>query len=409
MNGARAGSLAIFSVGLLFAAGFDGSKWRFVSRVMVPEPERLAVVPFDRELYERMRPDLADLRIIEAGAEAPYIIETASGSVEQTECDAEMLNKALVPREGVQLTLDLASCKDQPRHSRLRIATKETNFRQKVRIQTSDDNKFWAIAREDGYIFDFTQDDRKFSALTVDYPVSTSRYVRATIFGWTSAGAVTGTWAGYRIEHPAEHVIIGSITPEVIEPGRVKLDLGQSGLPYDRIQLDVDSLDFHRAAELEASDDNKTWSLVASGTIFQVSGDESLALSFPVRRDRYLRLRIFNGDSPPVHVARVHVERLKQLIKFLDPDGGEVFFYFGNPAARAPSYDLAAVLSHRKPMEVATPTVEPWKVNPDYRPPVPPRKPWTDRYPILLYVLLGTAVVAMGLVAIVFMMKVRRV
>ena len=222
-----------------------------MTRVTALEPESLNAVAFDRGIYSRMRTDLADLRIIRAGAEVPYTIETLSGSVEQAECSAEVLNKSVaIPGEGVQLTLDLPSAGAHQKHSRLRISTGEKNFRQKVRIQSSDDNRFWATAREDGYIFDLTQSDRKFSALTVDYPASTSRYVRATIFGWKSASAVTGAWAGYRAEHPAERIVVASIAPGPAEDGRLKLDLGQSGLPYDRIRLEVGKRRFrHRAAE----------------------------------------------------------------------------------------------------------------------------------------------------------------
>jgi len=59
-----------------------------------------------------------------------------------------------------------------PSTAALRLSAAESNFRQKVRIETSDDNRFWLVSRDDGYIFDFTQGDRKLSVLTVDYPVS---------------------------------------------------------------------------------------------------------------------------------------------------------------------------------------------------------------------------------------------
>jgi hypothetical protein len=126
-----------------------------------------------------------------------------------------------------------------------------------------------------------------------------------------------------------------------------------------------------------------------------------------VRYDRYLRLRIFDGDNPPAPVIRVYVERLKQLIEFLIPDGEDVLLYYGNPNARLPSYDFAAILSHRKPMDIATPATEAWKVNPDYRAPPQPKKPWSDRYPTVLYLVLGSAILAMGLATLRFLMKVR--
>src|SRR5262249_38718729 len=135
--------------------------------------------------------DLADLRIVKGGEEVPYVIDTMGGSVEERECYPDMVNRSVIRGSGLQITLDLARCGPNPRHSRIRLATRETNFRQRVRIETSGDNRVWSVTREDGYIFDFTQSDKKFSVLTVDYPVSTRRFVRATIFGWSDPGAVT--------------------------------------------------------------------------------------------------------------------------------------------------------------------------------------------------------------------------
>ena len=57
----------------------------------------------------------------------PYVIETKAGSVER-ECHPAAINKVVVPGSGVQITLDLAKCKDEPKHSRLRIATAETKL-----------------------------------------------------------------------------------------------------------------------------------------------------------------------------------------------------------------------------------------------------------------------------------------
>jgi Protein of unknown function (DUF3999) len=407
MTGIRALNLA-----LLLAAGFDHSAWRFVAPVRVLESGRLCVIPFDRTLYSRMRPDLGDLRIVKDDEEIPYVIEALAGSVEERECRPAAINKAVVPGAGVQITLDLAKCKDEPKHSRLRIATAETNFRQRVRIETSDDNRFWAVAREDGYIFDFTQGDKKLSALTVDYPVSTGRYVRATIFGWTSADAIADAWSAYRVEQVAERYIVAGITPERTEdPGTrtsiLTLDLSQPGLPNDRVRLDVDRSDFHRAVELESSDDAKTWRLAAQGTVFQVGNEQSLALSYPERHNRYLRLRIFNGDNRPVPVVRVYVETLKRVMKFLPTSAGDIQLYYGNPDAQPPVYDFAAILSRQAPLPETTPLVGEWKLNPDYRSPTEPVKPWSERHPALLYAVLGAAVIGMGLVTVRFLLKVR--
>jgi hypothetical protein len=404
--------LLLLCASLLSGAAFDASHWKYHLPVRVPESGRLCVIPFDRQLYSRMRLDLGDLRVVKDSEEIPYIIETLAGSVEQQECRAETLNKSVIPHTGVQITLDLDKCKDLKQHSRIAFTTGETNFRQRVRIETSDDNRFWLVSREDGYIFDFTQSDRKLSVLTVDYPVSTRRYVRATVFGWTETEAVSGARSFYRVVRPAERYILDAIIPERSEDPEtrssvLKLDLAQSGLPHDRIRLEADRADFHRAAELEASDDAKTWSLVTRGTLFQVSGEQSLAIDYPSRHERYLRLRIFNGDNRPVPVPRVYVETLKRVFKFLPASAGDLWLYYGNPDARPPVYDLAAVLGRQAPIPETTLVIGEWKTNPDYKPPPGQEKPWSEQHPAALYTVLGLAVVGMGLVTVRFLSKVR--
>ena len=415
MNGMPArkcAALGLACLSLLPGAGFESTHWKFQAPVRVLETGRLCVIPFDRTLYARMRQDLGDPRIVKDGEEIPYLIETLSGSVRERECRPAMLNKSVAPDTGVQITLDVASCKEEPQHSRLRLSTGEINFRQKVRIETSDDNRFWLVARDDAYIFDFTQADRKLSVLTVNYPVSTRRYVRVTVFGWTTTDAVKDAWSAYRVERMAERYILDAITPDRSEDAETRsslltLDLAQAGLPHDRVRVDVDHSDFHRGVELEASNDAKTWSVIGRGTIFQVPGEQSLAITYPERHDRYLRLRIFNGDNRPVPVSRVYVETLKRLFKFLPESDGDVVLYFGNPGAQRPVYDLAAILGRQAPIPETTPLVGEWKLNPDYRPPAEPVKPWSERHPKVLYWVLGVAVVGMGTVTVRFLIKVR--
>lgn len=408
----RALSAATITTVALVAAGFDSSKWQFLQPVHVPESGRLCAIAVDRTLYSRMRQDLGDLRIMKDADEVPYVIETMTGSVEERECRPELLNKSVEPGGNLQITLDLAGCKDARKHSRLRIETPRVNFRQKVQIETSDDNSYWVIARREGYVFDFTQDDRKLSALTVDYPVSTRRYVRATIFGWNDTAAISGAWSAYRTEHPPERVIIDAITPQRSEDRTTKsslllLDLGQSGLPHDRVRLEAGSEEFHRAVQLDASDDNKAWFLLTQGTVFRVPDEESLALTYSKRHERYLRLRIFNGDNRPVSVPRVYVETPKQSIKFLSSSAGDVTLYYGNPSATPPVYDLAAILSRRAPLPETTALIGEWRVNPAYQAPAKPVAPWSERHPAVLYAVLGVAVACMAALTILFFLQVR--
>jgi hypothetical protein len=396
----------------LAAAAFDTSPWQYRSRIQPnDDPASIAVVRLAPEVYVRARRDLADLRIVRGGEEVPYLIETLRGSVEDHELEPAILNKSIAPARGLQITLDLGG---HLKHSRLRISTSETDFRQKVRIETGDDNRRWATARDDGYIFDFSKGDRHVAMLSVDYPVSTRRYVRATIFGWTRIAALGRAWLAYHHEQGAERDVVATVAPERTEDVRTKsslllLDLKQAGLPHDRVRLESRDAPFYRAVELEASSDQKNWQYVTSGTVYQIEGESSLSLPFSERHDRYMRLRIFNGDDRPVQVSRVFVEAPARLLRFpMSRGAGDSWLYFGNPDAKPPAYDFAALLARQAPRPEARASLSPIAANPGYRPPPAPVPPWSERHPQLLYATLALAVLVMGYVTVRFLMKVTR-
>ena len=104
---------------------------------------------------------------------------------------------------------------------------------------------------------------------------------------------------------------------------------------------------------------------------------------------------------------RVYVETLKRIFKFLPASAGDVWLYYGNPSASPPVYDLGAILGRQAPIPETTAVIGEWKLNPDYRPPPGQEKPWSERYPAVLYTVLGLAVVGMGLVTVRFLLKVR--
>ena len=401
-------SLLLFSVAAIRA--LDTTRWQVEAPIQVPPGSAgIASAKLTRDIYVRSRADLADLRVVRGGEEIPYLVEVRRGSVEFRETEPTVINQSVIPGRGLQLTLDLGS---HIMHSRIRISTGEANFRQKVRIETSNNERSWAIARIEGYIFDFSQGDHHMALLTVDYPVSTMRYVRVTVFGWMKTDAVRQVWSAYRNEHPAEREVMATVVPEHSEDPQNKssvllVDLKQSGVPYDRIRVEAAPAHYVRAVELETSTGAKDWHFVASGTIYQTAGDSSDSLTFGERHDRYLRLRIFNGDDQPVPVNRIVLEDTVRLLKF--PLGaGQSYLFAGNPQAKAPSYDFAAVLA-REPAqpEVRAVLLAP-SANPGYRPPPPPVKPWSERYPQLLYGTLALAIVVMGYITVRFMLKVKK-
>ncbi len=101
----------------------------------------------------------------------------------------QMFDQSIVPNVGLEFTVQ---SRHGGAHNKVVIFTDLKNFRNRVRIETSQDGVRWSVARNDGAIFNFSQDGREFSSTSVEYPVSRRPFLRATIFGWTKNGSVTG-------------------------------------------------------------------------------------------------------------------------------------------------------------------------------------------------------------------------
>ncbi|MBK9168141.1 MAG: DUF3999 family protein [Bryobacterales bacterium] len=397
--------LSVVLVGAAAAQDFDASLWRFRQPFRVNTSERVPVLPLDPNVYGRARTDFADLRVVRDGIEIPYVLERFDGSVAERTLSAKLIDRTITPEGALRVTLDLGE--GPHRHGRVRISTAEKNFRRRVRVETSEDNTYWATAREEAYLFDFSQDGREISVLTVDYPESTRRYIRLAIGDWSRPDTLTGATAFLREEKPAEREVLSSVLPEVSQEGRttvLSLDLAREGIPYDRITFDTGEAPFHRAVELEFSMDRKDWRVYSRGVIWKHAAGSSLSLSFPERHERYLRARIFNGNDAPVSVFRVHIEGPRRVLKLAPGIAGDYILYFGNPKAERAEYDLRHILARQGTPGEEPAIAERWQPNPLYR---GATLPWTDRYPAVLYTILGLAILIMVAITVRFLRKVR--
>lgn len=398
--------LSFLAFAVLLRADFNPSRWEFRRALGALEAHRGYVVVLDRTVYEGAQQDLSDLRVTQDGQEVPYVLETQACLLEQTELRPEILDRVVVPGIGLQLTLDL---RRPAKHNRLRIATAQTNFRTKVRIETSADGRTWAVARFGGYVFDFSQGDTRVSVLAVDYPLSTRCYVRATFMGWMRTDAVRDAWLTNRQEVSATWQIVAVAKPVRVEDrgtSRIVLDLGAS-MPHSRLRIATDTPLFQRACQIESSSNRKDWTYIARGLVYRFPDEESLALDFPEQHDRYVRLTVLNGDDRPVAIQRVSFETLERRVRFLAQSPGEYALHYGNRDASRPSYDLAAILARRASASEVLLAAGPQQTNPVYQPSVA-RKPWSERHPSVLYVVLAGAILGMGYITVRFFLGVRK-
>ncbi len=396
---------------LLLRADFQPSRWQFRRPLSFDSGVAAATINIDRGIYVHSEPGLGDLRVVHGGSsapeEVPYVLEKMSGSRQRREISSRVIDQGVTPAGNLELTVDLGAAQ---RHNGIRLATPRNNFRQRVGIATSEDGLNWARVRDDGYVFDFSQDNRRVSVLYVGYPVSSRRYVRVTVYGWNDPKAVAQCWVAIEENTPPVRDAMASLIPAPQLDAETQStiytwDLGMPGIPHDQLSLEIDTPAFERAAAAETSSDGKDWSPLGSGALYRFSKEQSLSLDFPVSHDRYLRLRIYNRDDRPLEVKAAGLSVIRTRVKFKGANSGAYWLYYGNADAHPPSYDLRDQLAREAPVSELTIAPGAEEPNPDYRQKPPPVKPWSERHPAVLYVTLALAVVGMGTVTVRFLKK----
>ncbi len=405
--------LLIFAL-LASAAPINLSTWKYRKKIALTPGDGLAVARLDREVYAAIGSRYYKMRVYRDSEEIPYIFGSPNRGPEDRMVTPEPLyDQSIVPSVGLQFTLHMSP---GPRN-KLVIFTDLKNFRNRVQIETSQDGVHWSIARTDGAIFNFSQDGREFSSTSVEYPVSKKPFLRATIFGWTKNGSVTGASVDHEEERREIFEVYATATPAISEDTSAKstlaqIDLGQMGLPVNRLRLQSSSPQFQRAVSVEASGDGQNWSYAGSGTIARLPGpeftEESLTISVNGGQ-RYFRLRIYNRDDQPIRIDRIQAEGEVNQVKFLASTPGNYWLYYDGPEpelARMPEYDLGTILARQTLAEHLWP-LGAAENNPAYHAPPEPKKPWSEQHPAILYTVLGGAVLALGIATLRFMARLR--
>ncbi len=396
--------LSLLAVSCLLRADFNGQHWQFRTPIQVKEKAAISMFTVDGSVYRNSHARLSDLRIIRNGSETPYQLQALSGRQEEVELRPALLDKAVAAHTGLQAVLDL---KGHQQHNRLRIVTGQSNFRETVRVETSDDDRNWSLVRDDGLIFDISRQDRHIADLTVEYPVSTRRYLRLTIPEWKDPAYLQSAWLTYRNEIDAVRDAFATLTPVVNEDSQAQttslfLDIGFNGMPYDRLELSIGSGMFFRDVEVFSSSDGKQWFFVGASVISRTSERSQLSVQVPEQWTRYLKVVIFNGDNPPLSAGRVILSGTRRIVRFPSVEPGPYWLYSGNSTAKESSYDFVRVVPDSVNATVVI--LGEWQTNAQYE---PPRLPWTDQHPHFLTAVLIAAVAVMGYVTLRFFMKVK--
>lgn len=411
-------------------ADFKLENWKYFRDITLPldfKNSGYIGIPIPEEIFGNASKDLKDLRIIRDNLqEEPYKLEISKEIIDRELHPAKIDDKGYIPGGLSWVILDLGQ--NGVLHNEIEILTQSQEFSQEARISTSRDNETWIQIHKE-IIFDFNlpgeKPDSKFS--TIQYPESTSRYIRVSfreqwaaipnivrteylsLFRESSKGSsptinLSGTIVAHsRTILPEEVEYSIGTTFEIEEEGsqstKILIDLGKNNKPSHRLAIDTSQTNFFRDVTLEASNDLDFWTtVIMHGTFYSfdigTQQAKQLILNFPETDSRYLRLTIRDGDNAPLEDSKeLRIWGAERRIIFFADPGSNYKFYYGNLTVESPNYDIERFLPAFARATHPLASVKPEQPNDEFEAPLVPH---TERYPWLLGAVVGIASIILG-------------
>jgi len=385
-------------------ADFDIKKWRHEKEIKIGGEisyQTYTLFPFDEEVFRNANPNLSDIRIIANGKEEiPYKLLVEKEYYVREFHPGKILNLSFIPGEYQFFIADLGETGIL--HNQIKILITSVNFRREVIVEGSNDQENWFVLNDKGHIYDYSPPKFEFKQrnTNVDYPESTYRYLKVTIMSKEEEPLeVTGAEiyrqaiiAARKISYPT-HIVNQGIDEEH-RTSFIILDLGNSGLPSNSLQIKTTDTNFSREVALEGSNDNQNWRVIEyRDVIFSFSTPKftgsKLIIDYSESNFRYLKLTIFNKDDKPINITSASISGILRKVLFKYDPSKNYKLYYGNPNARYPEYDIEALFPYLEIKDLPQVYLEPQINNPLFEEILPPPPPFTERYSWLLIVVLA--------------------
>ena len=300
------------------------------------------------ELFKQLNPGYSDLRLYQLNGtdttEIPYLLKVRNDEVNEGVISLPVLNKS---KKDGKLFLTFQLNREQSVNY-LDLDFEERNFNGYVKFEGSNDQKEWFELVNKQRILSIENQDIDFKALTLNFPLTNYRFLRATI---SSDKSLTFKEATFRTRE---------INPGIFNSINAKLTTSQDKKnkqtiteirfndfqPVSRLSVQINHTgDYYRSFSLESLRDssqspNKQWQYyyepVYSGYLTSIEPND---FEFDVTHTKKMRLIVLNADNATLNVNQIstsgpRVELIAQL------KSGQNFLFYGSLLRSAPSYDL---------------------------------------------------------------------
>ncbi len=325
------------------------------------------------ETLDAARPALEDLRLYDdTGHEIPYLIERPV-PVPKIIRTAKSFRVSLNPDNTV-ITLETGFSEPI---AAVTLETPAIDFIKAVRVENSDDGNRWQVIAQGQPIF---RQPYGASHLEIVFPAGSSKWLRLTMDDQRSQPIpFTGALVHAASGNPAPGELNSAAIIERDEnPGETRLavDLGAANLSVASVRLETAEPLFMREVSVafpKISEDSITEQTIGQSAVYRVAVEGQTAsenLSVPLEtqvRSRELIVLIKNGDSPPLPISAVRVERRPVYLVFFARQPGAYHLLTGNANCAAPRYDLTALGMNLEGVAVSSVKLPPPSDNPDFR------------------------------------------
>lgn len=411
---ASGGAGLALAASVLLAAG-PAPPPSFERGIDVARPGKVALT-LDREIYERARPDLGDLRVVdETGAETPYLLERLGGEPEPKFREPLAINRGFVRGRSATVTLDL---REPMLKSELVLSLPGDNFRRRVKVEGRNKHETrWTTITDGAYVF-AVPEPAAARYETIQLAQNNQQFLKITVFNGPDDPPrleILDAWVRPQErrkprEFPLEPRLTRADDADTRE-SRFVLDLGARYQPFRAIVLDVGDPEFFRGASVDERREPPpgsagegalpvSWAPVlghASLYRYQEEGEtrECLRLEAAARA-RVLRVRIRNRDDRPLAVRGIKVMVPQERLVFDAAAGHRYRVSYGDTRLEPPVYDVERTVGDAA-LWIAQSSEGRWQP-PSVRVAERPPLPWTERYPAVLW---AGLVAAVGLLAAV--------
>ena len=358
----------------------------------------------DEEIWNRARPDLADLRIYDGESQVQYALSEQRGRTSRQEAAAKILNLGSVGgRTEFDLDMFDGNTGRIGEYDRIRLNLDAKDF--VVTASVSGSNELgakMATQLPPATLYDFTREELG-SNPVLKLPPSSFRYLHVKLSAGISPVQVKGASIYNLEETKAVWTGVGSCgAPSQIARTTVIGCNAPLHVPVDRVRFHVDpkQVNFRRAIVISDASDH----YYGTGEITRVRMNragttvvsEEMDVPIEDRGSGQLMITVDNGDNPPLTISGQLLSVERRL--YFETQGKSLLrLYYGDNKLQSPVYDYARFF--KADPAAAKAEVGPGSHNPGYRGRTDDR-PWSERHKAILWLAMLLAVVVLAALAI---------